>query len=233
MKRCPECYEVYENSEKFCEADGQPLLADPALSAADSASADAFAESETADAAATYPNESERQREAWLVGAAGVVLGIVICAGIYAAYSVWTDDSGFKEVSAPAFASQAREPIQPSRPPPPRSEPSPTPEETATIEPEASPEPTVAPAEDANAVAARLNQGPVSTGQRKKDSDEGTAVQTIIQMNDGTAVEVDAAWEDGQGVWYRRGGMVAFVDSQRVKAITGRAARKPSSGLSQ
>jgi hypothetical protein len=46
-------------------------------------------------------------------------------------------------------------------------------------------------------------------------------------MNDGTTVEVDAAWEDGQGVWYRRGGMVAFVDSQRVKAIIGRAVPKP------
>ena len=32
MRRCPECDEVYEDSEKFCELDGQPLLAYPALS---------------------------------------------------------------------------------------------------------------------------------------------------------------------------------------------------------
>lgn len=230
MKRCPECYEVYENSEKFCEMDGQPLLADPALSVTDSARAEAFAESHAGE---IYPNESERRREALLVGAGGVVLGIVICFGAYAAYSSWSGDSDSKEPSAPSFASQAREPIQPTRPPPPRSETTPAPEETATIEPEESPEPTAAPAEESNAVAARLNQGPVSTGQRKKDGDEGAGVQTIIQMNDGTAVEVDAAWEDGQGVWYRRGGMVAFVDSQRVKAITGRAAGKPSLGSSR
>ena len=229
MRRCPECYEVYENSEKFCEIDGQPLLADPALSAPDSDSAEPFAESPAAE---IYPHESEHQREALLVGAGGVVLGIVICVGAYMAYSAWSGESGSTEPRTPAFASQAREPTQPSRPPPPRSETTPTPEETATIEPEESPEPTVAPAQETNAVTARLNQGPVSTGQRKKDGDEGAGVQTIIQMNDGTAVEVDAAWEDAQGVWYRRGGMVAFVDSQRVKAITGRAEPKPSSGSS-
>jgi hypothetical protein len=82
-------------------------------------------------------------------------------------------------------------------------------------------------------VAAPVNEGPVSTGQRSKVADDKPAVQTIIQMNDGTAVEVDAAWEDQQGVWYRRGGMVVFVESQRVKAITGRAAQKPASASTQ
>ena len=38
-------------------------------------------------------------------------------------------------------------------------------------------------------------------------------------------LDVDAAWEDNQGIWYRRGGLVSFVDSSRVKAI---AARKPA-----
>ena len=109
----------------------------------------------------------------------------------------------------------------------PRSQPTLVPEETATLEPEASPEPAPVTTEESATVAARLNQGPVSTGQRKKDAEE--VAQTVIQMNDGTSVEVDAAWEDGQGVWYRRGGMVAFVASERVKAITGRAAQKPAS----
>lgn len=229
MKRCPECYEAYDDSERFCELDGQALLAEPTLAAprVDN-SPSGFVPPQI------HPGESTSQREAWFIGTAGVVLGVVICVGGYVAYITWTADSGFKEPSAPAFTSQSQEPSQPSRQPAPRADMTPAVEEMAATEPEPSPEPPAAPpAEDKNAVAARLNQGPVSTGQRKKDADESSAVQTIIQMNDGTAVEVDAAWEDGQGVWYRRGGMVAFVESQRVKAITGRAAQKPVSGSTQ
>ena len=32
--------------------------------------------------------------------------------------------------------------------------------------------------------------------------------------------DVDAAWEDKEGIWYRRSGLVSFVDSSRVKSIT-------------
>lgn len=207
MKRCPECYETYADSEKFCELDGQRLTAGLSASAAEART---------------------QQREIWLVGTAGVVLGIVVCVGAYLASGIWNDDSGSKEQSAPAFTSQAQVPVQTSRPQAPRPETSTSPaEETTTVEPQPSPEVTAPLVEPTGTVAAKLNQGPVSTGQRKKDSDDGS-VQTVIQMNDGTSVEVDAAWEDGQGVWYRRGGMVAFVESQRVKSISGRAAQKPS-----
>jgi hypothetical protein len=41
-------------------------------------------------------------------------------------------------------------------------------------------------------------------------------------MDDGTRLEVDAAWQDKQGVWYRRGGLVSFVESKRIKGIHGR-----------
>jgi hypothetical protein len=39
-------------------------------------------------------------------------------------------------------------------------------------------------------------------------------------MTDGSTLDVDAAWKDNQGIWYRRSGLVSFVDSSRVKAIT-------------
>ena len=229
MKRCPRCYETYDESEKFCELDGEPLLAEPTLLVPAAASTVGFA--------SPSPNaevsRSPQQREVWFVGTAGVVLGIVVCVGGYLAYGLWNEDPGFKDPSAPSssFAAQSQDPLPTSRPQAPRTEPTVAPEETETLEPEASPEPAPVTTEESNTVAARLNQGPVSTGQRKRDAEE--APQTVIQMNDGTSVEVDAAWEDGQGVWYRRGGMVAFVESQRVKAITGRAAQKPSSGSTQ
>jgi hypothetical protein len=230
MKRCPECYQVYEDSEKFCELDGQLLFADPALGAP--GSPNATADSMPRDAV-IHSRQFTPPREAWFIGTAGVLLGMVTCVGGYLAYGLWKEDAGTNQSGTATFT-QTQAPIQPSRPPAaPRAETSPPEEEAATNEAETSPEPASSPTEESDAVTARLNQGPVSTGQRKKAADDKSEVQTIIQMNDGTAVEVDAAWEDAQGVWYRRGGMVAFVESQRVKAITGRAVQKPSSGSTQ
>jgi hypothetical protein len=219
MKRCPECFEAYEDHEQFCEVDGQKLLGLPLVNA------------QSVDLIAAERKASSPQREAWLVGAAGVVLGIVICASAYMAIGFWTDDSESKETSSPVTASQGREASQSYARP--RAELTPEPEESPSVEPEASPEPSPAPSVEAETLTARLNQGPVSTGARKKEVDATGEVQTIIQMNDGSSLEVDAAWEDGQGVWYRRGGMVAFLDSQRVKAIVGRAAQKSASGSNQ
>jgi len=40
-----------------------------------------------------------------------------------------------------------------------------------------------------------------------------------LRLADGTSIEVDEAWEDGQGVWYRRGGVTHLVERSRVKSI--------------
>ncbi|HYN84335.1 MAG TPA: lytic transglycosylase domain-containing protein [Pyrinomonadaceae bacterium] len=48
---------------------------------------------------------------------------------------------------------------------------------------------------------------------------QGVAFGDRLRMKDGTVVEVDEAWEDAQGVWYRRGGVTHLVDRARVKKI--------------
>ncbi len=40
-----------------------------------------------------------------------------------------------------------------------------------------------------------------------------------LRLSDGSALVVDEAWEDGQGVWYRRGGVTHRVERSRVKKI--------------
>ncbi|HLL72959.1 MAG TPA: transglycosylase SLT domain-containing protein, partial [Pyrinomonadaceae bacterium] len=40
-----------------------------------------------------------------------------------------------------------------------------------------------------------------------------------LLLVDGTTLEVDEAWDDAEGVWYRRGGMTNFVERARVKMI--------------
>jgi hypothetical protein len=40
-----------------------------------------------------------------------------------------------------------------------------------------------------------------------------------LLLVDGTTLEVDEAWNDAEGVWYRRGGVTNFVERARVKTI--------------
>jgi Zn-finger nucleic acid-binding protein len=53
-----------------------------------------------------------------------------------------------------------------------------------------------------------------------------------LRLADGTTMEVDEAWEDSQGVWYRRGGVTHLVERSRVKEVVkgdARRAAPPSS----
>ena len=47
----------------------------------------------------------------------------------------------------------------------------------------------------------------------------GSALADRLRMIDGTIVEVDEAWEDVHGVWFRRNGVTQFVERARVKKI--------------
>jgi Zn-finger nucleic acid-binding protein len=45
-----------------------------------------------------------------------------------------------------------------------------------------------------------------------------------LKLADGTLMEVDEAWEDSQGVWYRRGGVTHLVEKSRVREVVKAAA---------
>jgi hypothetical protein len=66
MRRCPQCYQVYANTETFCEADGQRLLGDPAR---------------IANSAELVPDVpvSRPNRAVLATGVIGVLTGVVIC----------------------------------------------------------------------------------------------------------------------------------------------------------
>jgi Zn-finger nucleic acid-binding protein len=46
-----------------------------------------------------------------------------------------------------------------------------------------------------------------------------TALADQLRLTDGTTMEVDEAWEDAQGVWYRRGGVTYLVERSRVREV--------------
>ena len=209
MKRCPECYQVYNDDERFCETDGQELLADPALSPKPQVA---------------IPTSSTKSVW-WPATALGIVIGVVFGAGVFAAAMLLStsqpdERSGANratEVHQSAIPNRVVAASNPVHTPEP--EPSPSPEQQAAAQPspQANTENKTAPVQ--------LNQGPISTGE--KNSGEGKdKVQTVIEMTDGSTLDVDAAWEDKQGVWYRRSGLVSFVESSRVKAISARREAK-------
>ncbi len=54
------------------------------------------------------------------------------------------------------------------------------------------------------------------------------ALADQLRLADGTLMEVDEAWEDAQGVWYKRGGVTHWVERSRVKEVVKGAAAKDS-----
>jgi soluble lytic murein transglycosylase-like protein len=43
--------------------------------------------------------------------------------------------------------------------------------------------------------------------------------QSRVRLTNGMSIEVDDAWEDAQGIWYRRGGITNLIPRASVKAI--------------
>jgi hypothetical protein len=211
MKRCPECYHVYNDDEKFCETDGHELLADPALS----------------PKTEVVANASSARPVWWPAAALGIVIGVVFGAGVFAAAMLLSSSqsnerSGAKpatEVHEKALPNHVVAASTPTHTPEPEPSPSPDPEQQAETQP--------SPAADTEnkTASVQLNKGPISTGE-KRSGEAQEKVQTVIEMTDGSTLDVDAAWEDKQGIWYRRSGLVSFVDSSRVKAITARRETK-------
>ena len=208
MKQCPECNERFDDHKVFCDMDGAELID----------------QTDSLRAALSNANvPSSGNSSVWVTGAIGGLIGVIICVLLYMLFLLPGRQTDLEQDRR---AAQAKEPIavQPSRVAlvPANNQisatetPSPSPAEEA-----ASPSPA-APA--ATPPPAALNNGPIATGTTR---DLAGGDHAIIKMKDGSTVEADAAWEDAQGVWYRRSGLVSFVEKSRVEAIT-EPQRKPA-----
>ena len=202
MKRCPQCLEAYDGEENFCELDGQELLVDPTFHAVEP----------TNLPTSRVQNSSERS----LMVILGVAGGVLISAALFLVYSVTLNGSA--EPSQLATQVLPATPVFRSAPPSSSQQPEPrptaTPLENELSEPD--PEANTEDAEKEAPVPAKVNHGPISTSARTEEPN----VRTVIQLHDGSTIDVDAAWKEGQGIWYRRGGLVSFLDSKDVKSIS-------------
>jgi len=203
MKQCPVCKETFDDQKAFCDMDGSELVDQT--------------DSLRAALSQANPAASSASASAWVTGTIGGLIGIIICVLLYMLFILPGRQSALEQER------RANEPKETTTVKPPQVAlvptnnqiPAPTPSPTETESPAAAASPTPA-APAPTAPPAALNNGPIATGTKEAAKSE----HAIIKMKDGSTVEADAAWEDAQGVWFRRSGLVSFVDKSRVEAIT-------------
>lgn len=210
MKHCPRCQGQYRDEVAFCDIDGTPLV-------------DGIGTTQQAPAS-PEPVKAVAAVPAGVTALIGILIGIVLCTLVYVAFltpSLNSNESPNKNLGSTATAT-APAPLnqiaaEPLPTPSPNAEESPSPQESEASAEAAPGAVTEGPAKTA------VNRGPISTGTTT--TGEG---RTLITMKDGSSVEADAAWEDAEGIWYRRSGLVSFVERAKVEKISDLRSKNPT-----
>ena len=209
MKRRPECDSVFPDSDRFCELDGTLLV--PRYSDSNPVIGDRTGEAVQA-ISRTASNEAERQTvQSWkalvIVAVAGLAIGVVLFL-LYYGLTRQAPTRSSNEPLSNVGVTQQQIPLLPSRP-------ALVPSVSPSAEP--SPSPSALPSPSASTASAQveLSSNSVSTsgGEKIKRG------PVIIRLTNGASVEADEAWETGEGIWYRRGGILTLLERKQVKAI--------------
>ena len=216
MKRCPECNSSFPDTEQFCELDGATLVADysddPDLLVLRAERGPQTGSPAGVMGARGYQVSRDGPlRQDWKILTIMAVAGVAISIVLFVVYQRMTRElpgQGSKEPQSNGAVMQQQIPPLPLRP---------SPSVSATPSPEPSPSPSVtpSPAVQAGAATVALSSSPLSTGGGEKTR----RGQLTIRLTNGTTIEADEAWETGDGIWYRRRGVVTLLERDQVKAI--------------
>lgn len=201
MKQCPQCKEHFADSQNFCEFDGTPLRDETELLRE--------ALKTTGETVPTLPVQ-----KMWPIVTIGVLIGVIICLGAYVVMITKSAEKEDTKKPETARVNPYNQSMQPATIKP-AALPSPTVEEPVAEE-SPTESPTPAPVEvAATEPSASLNDSPISTNRQ----DGERRGRTIIKLKSGVRVEADAAWQDQMGIWYRQGGLVSYVERDRIESI--------------
>ena len=190
MKRCPQCYFLYHDSDEVCDLDGTLLVI-------------------TNENVAGVRNERQLRgpRKGWKIFSIVAVAGLVLSISLFLVYHRMTQQtqiaSSNESLNVPVVL--LPQPLAESS-----SQATPTPTSEPSVAPIAKPSPAVR----ATSGRRQLSSNPVSTG-----GDEGAKRGVIIRLIDGRALPADEAWRTNEGIWYRRNGIVTLLRLSQVKAI--------------
>ena len=212
MKRCPECNSFFPDAEHFCELDGTLLV-------------------NAEDAPSPLPidrtNVVPRPKSSRSLLPIGVLVGIllgVLLSLVYFAMSRQTTQENSNTTSSSSSGRQ-QESLQPLQPAPPATA---GPSVEPSVEPSASPSIETPSPQSSPAQVELSSSDPISTAAGAKGS------PVVIRLNSGVTIEADEAWQTGEGIWYRKHGIVSLLDPKNVKAIekASTAAPQPSASTS-
>jgi cytoskeletal protein RodZ len=190
MKRCPQCNSLFNDAEHFCELDGTPLVEENAP---------------VVNNAAPPERDSLDTKGVLLIGGlAGVIIGMLL----FLVYFALTKEKPQDETSPPSSNVSVAQPQLPARPVEALPESSPSPSVEPSPSPTVEPSPTVQP----TPAQLQLSGNPISTAGAKSGP-------VLIKLQTGTSIEAEEAWQTGEGIWYRKSGVVSLLDPKDVKAI--------------
>ena len=137
---------------------------------------------------------------------AGILLGILLSL-VYFAMSRQPAEENSNTTSSSSTARQ-QEFLQ-------RQQPAPLATASPSIEP--SVEPSTSPSIETPSPAQieLSSSNPISTASDPK----GRSNPVVITLNSGVTIEADDAWQTGEGIWYRKHGVVSLLDPKNVKTI--------------
>jgi hypothetical protein len=194
MKRCPECDSFFNDAEHFCELDGTPLVA-----------AEGASEAEISDIGTLVPRSAASRSVLPVVAVAGVTIGVLLFL-IYFALTRETAPESSNPSTSNASVTQQELPLRPSQPAPVASA-------SPSVDPSPSPSVVPSPSPQASAERIELSSNPISTAPGAKSG------PVMIKLESGVTIEAEEAWQTGEGIWYRRGGVVSLLNPKDVKAI--------------
>ena len=228
MKLCPQCDFIYEDDQSVCDMDGKELVSNPGqiVTRQDLATPPAPTPNPASDIA-PIPVASRR----WRNLAVATLVGFFLAALIIVAYLARTHQLSSRrapEVSQPSTDRSADQI-------PPQSTSGDT-----TGQP-SSPDLIATPARRADAESsssAQPDPSTVNSSAESSDSKESLAHTrltpglvtagspsgnirgpVILRLTNGAAIRADEAWEKREGVWYRQGGVVTFLERSQVRTI--------------
>ena len=205
MKRCPECNSFFPDTEQFCELDGTLLVAAPNPSPVDRTGA--------------APQSKSSGTLLPMAVLVGILLGVLLSL-IYFAMSRQTTPENSNTTSSSSSARQ-QEVVRPLQAAPPATA---SPSVEPSVEPSPSPGSASSP-QSSPAQTALSSSDPISTAPGGKGG------PVVIKLDSGATIEADEAWQTGEGIWYRKHGIVTLLDPRTVKAVE-KVAPQPAASTS-
>ena len=192
MKRCPECNSFFPDAEHFCELDGTELVS-------------------AGDAANPELSQLKSSRTLLPIGVlAGILLGILLSLVYFAMSRGPAEENSNTTISSSSPRQQ--EFVQPQQP---ATLATASPSVEPSVEPSASPSIETPSPQSSSTQVELSSSNPISTAPDPK----GKSNPIVITLTSGLTIEADDAWQTGEGIWYRKHGVVSLLDPKNVRTI--------------